>query len=240
MGNVIAITHTGKLGDFLYCLQVGSWLYKRYKRKIHWVLPNTFGPFRYIENLLLAQEQTSRVTLVDHQIENYGCGGQPYKFDPATFGIEGEYFNLGFRGYPNKFIPAFYAEEHGLGYDPDFVLKTAITAFDDRIKYDKLTRVACCDDSGKWRSSELAMQMIMPDVQSLPTTFDLLSLAKLMVDAKEIHSWYSGIAVLCWLARIPAHVYRVKEHAPMEIYFPDERNLIFHLLDKHPKEMVKA
>lgn len=220
----IILTMPAKLGDGLYSLMVGSWLHKKYNRSIHWVVPDTFGPFRYIESLLLAQEQTARVTLVPHKIENFGCGGQPYKFDPATFGIEGEYFNLGFRHSPNKFIPAFYAEEYGLGYDPDFTLVA-------KAHPDYLT-------DNVFRSSELAMQMIMPEIKALPNSIDLLELARIMVGAREIHSWYCGIAVLCWLARIPAHVYRVKEHAPMEYYFPNERNLTFHHLEKHPKDMV--
>jgi len=222
--NEFILTHTGKLGDMLYSLMIGSWLYKKYDRKIHWVLPRSFGPFRYIEALLMAQKQTSRVTLVDHEIKDFSCGGQPYKFDPARFGIMGEYYNLGFRSYPGKFLPAFYAEEYGLGYDLDFTLSVSTEKFS--IKYMAL------------RSSELAMQMLMPNVAAMPTQMDLNVLANLAATIDEFHTWFNGLAVLCWLARIPAHVYRVKGHAPLDLYFPDRRNLIIHELPVHPKDMV--
>jgi hypothetical protein len=228
--NEIILTHCGKLGDFLYSLMVGSWLFKNYQRKIHWVLPRSFGPFRYIENLLMAQEQTSRVTLVDHEIKNFDCGGQPYKFDPMRFGIMGEYFNLGFRGYPDKFVPAFYAEEYGLRFDPDFTLNLGTEAFESGL----------VDWSQKiLRSCELAMQMHLPEVESIATQMDLLDLARKLATAKEFHTWYNGIAILCWLARIPAHVYRVPGHARLEQYFPDLRSLTIHELAVHPKEMVQ-
>jgi hypothetical protein len=250
--NEIILTMPAKLGDGLYALMVGSWIYKKFGRKIHCVLPDSFGPFRYIKNLLLLQEQISRVTLVPHKIADFSCGGQPYQFDPAIYGVEGEYFNLGFRHGPDKFIPEFYAEEHGLGYDPDFTLKIFNEDPDHFTKDGKpkgliygVTGVdgssldcTCMYNNEKiLRSSELAMQMLMPNVEPLPTSIDLLELVRMIAAAKEVHSWYCGIAVLCWLARIPAHVYRVPGHGAMDIYFPDKRTLTFHELPKHPKEM---
>ena len=92
---------------------------------------------------------------------------------------------------------------------------------------------------GVMRSSELAMQMLMPDIPSLPTCIDLLQLAQIIERQKAFHSWYCGIAVLCWMARLPAHVYRVAEHASQHLYFPDPRKLTFHQLPVHPKDMVQ-
>jgi hypothetical protein len=223
----VILTHTGKLGDMLYSLMIGSWLYKRFDRKIHWVLPKSFGPFRYISNLLLAQEQTSAISLVDHKIENFSLGGQPYRFDPNTFGISGEYYNLGFRRAPDKFIPEFYAEEYRLHYDSNFKLEIC-GAFRNN---DLMSPIL--------RSSELAMQMLMPNIEAIPNSVDLLFLAKTLAACKEFHSWYCGIAVLCWMANIPAHVYRVQGHPPNELYFPEPRNLTFHELTIHPKDMVQ-
>jgi hypothetical protein len=249
--NTIILTHTGKLGDMLYSLMIGSWLWKNYNRKIHWVLPRSFGPFRFIENLLMLQSQTEKVTLVDHKIENFSCGGQPYKFDPMIYGIEGEYFNLGFRGYPDQFIPAFYAKEYGLGIDPDFVLKISDSGtIGDGKPIPEGIHPLTNTSGAVWfvgapnhqrvlRSSELAMQMLMPDVEPLPTSIDLLELVRLVAGAKEFHSWYCGIAVLCWLANLPAHVYRVRGHADTRMYFPFTRKLIIHELEVHPKDMVK-
>jgi hypothetical protein len=223
--NEFILTVPAKLGDGLYALMVGSWLYKRWGRKIHWVLPRCFGPFLYIEKLLRAQEMTARVTLVDHQIRDFSCGGQPYKFDPATFGIMGEYYNLGFRTYPYCFLPEFYASEYGIGYDPGFVLNIG-----DHFRSDDR-------DAPILRSSELAMQMLMPDVETIPTAVDLLYLSRVLAGAREFHSWFCGLAVLCWLANIPATVYRVEGHAPLRLYFPQPRNLKFVELAVHPKDM---
>ena len=154
---------------------------------------------------------------------NYDSGGQPYQFNPATFGIEGEYYNFGFPRYPDKCLPAFYAEEYGLDYDRDFCLNyyipgTCLHPTEERL-----------------RTSESAMARIRPDLEQLPTAIDLLDLTRRLASAQEIHSWFCGISVLCWFARIPCHVYRVPGHASKALYFPEDRSLIFHELEKIPE-----
>jgi len=226
--NTVILTHAGKLGDMLYSLMVGSWLHKKFGRQIHWVLPEGFGPFRYIENLLMAQEQTSRVTLVPHRIQNFDCGGQPYKFNPADYGIEGEYYNLGFRNSPNKFVPLFYAEEHGFGVDYDFTLNIPPG------------RPAWLEnDLSARRSTELAMLFIRPDLKPLPNTEDLLELVRGMFVVERMHTWYCGIAVLCWMARIPAIVYRMSGHAPISLYFPYKRKMECVELQETPEQIAR-
>ncbi len=124
-------THCGQLGDFVYTWPIAAKLHRDTGRQIHWVLPETFGPFRFIRELLELQSFTAGVTLVPHRIQHFGHGGQPYKFDPRPLldrdlarlgGLTGEYLNFGFRGPPDKFICDFIGEEHGLGWDPDWVL----------------------------------------------------------------------------------------------------------------------
>lgn len=211
----IILTHPGKLGDALYALPVASWLYQAEALKTHWVLPSCFGPFRYIENLLLAQPLTSRVSLARYQVANYDCGGQPYRFNPALYGVpvEVSYYNLGFRGYPNAFIPQYYAEEHGFGYDPDYYLD--LGEFDDS-PTDEVVR-----------STERAMERLAPEAELLPAACDLLDLARRLKRAAEVHLWFCGLAVLCWLAGIEATVYRVPGHGPLDLYFPEPRTLTF-------------
>lgn len=231
----IILTHTGKLGDFLYCLPIASWLARERGCKIHWVLPGSFNPFNFISNLLMLQPFTSRVSIVPFEIQNFDCGGQPYKFDPWQFqsplvpvtqermrGDEGEYYNLGFRSYPDKFISAFYAEEYGLGYDVDFELKiwdqaSWLSGIINNLK----------ENTEILRTREAAMAKVAPGAEPLPPAVDLLDLARRLAAAKEVHSWYCGIAVLCWFARIPCHVYRVPGHASLDLYFPEPKTLTF-------------
>lgn len=215
--NEIILTHAGKLGDFLYSLPVASWLARNRQASIHWVLPKAFGPFNYCERLLMNQPFTSRVSLVAHRIENYDCGGQPYQFNPADYGIQGEYYNIGFRGYPNKFLPAFYADEHGFGYDPHFRLRIV----------GKIT-----PSEEKLRTREGAMIDLAPDAETLPPAVDLNDLALRLKGAKKVYSWYCGIAVLCWYADIPATVFRVPGHGAMQTYFPEPRSLQFVEVEK--------
>jgi hypothetical protein len=228
MGREIILTHCGKLGDMLYSLPVASWLARERGCKSHWVLPTNFEPFNYIRNLLMLQPFVSRGTLVPHRVDNYDCGGQPYKFNPADFGIQGEYYNLGFRAYPNKFLPAFYAEEHGFGYDPDFRLKIYP---DDPREMASLTDRALTWREGKpteiLRTREGAMAKLVPGAEPLTPAMDLLELARRLAAAKEVHTWFCGIAVLCWFAGITATVYRVPGHAAIQLYFPEPRNLTF-------------
>ena len=246
-GDEIILTMPAKLGDGLYSLMVGSWLYQTRGQKIHWVLSKNFGPFLYVSNLLRLQTMTSRVSLVDHKFDNFDCGGQPYKFDPwnfhddlvhekscPAFGLKrpsevdcicddpGEYYNLGFRHYPTCFLPQFYAEEYELGYDADF-----------RMLIREPTWVGESDgfkaESGEvLRSSERSMERLAPQATSLPTHEDLLALVQRIQIAKEFHTWFCGMAVLCWMAGVSAHVYRVPGHAPLSLYFPDPRGLVFH------------
>jgi len=209
----IILTHAGKFGDMLYCLPIAAWLARQRGAQIHWVLPECFGPFRYISRLLMRQSLTSRVSLVPFKVENYDCGGQPYHFNPADYGYEGEYYNLGFRHYPTTFLPRFYAEEHGFGYDPHYTLDIGMAGL---MGTDEVLR-----------SSEGRMTKLLPDIEPLPTAIDLLTLARRIACAREFHSWFCGLAVLCWFARIPAYVYRMPGHASLDTYFPEGRTLTF-------------
>lgn len=85
---MITLTHCGKLGDFIYCLPIASWLHKTTGQKIHWVLPDNFKPFRQIKTLLELQPFHGALSIVPFHVRTWGCGGQPYKFNPGKFGIE--------------------------------------------------------------------------------------------------------------------------------------------------------
>lgn len=220
----IILTHCGKLGDMLYALPIAEWFYRQHGRRVHWVLPSCFGPFNYIEALLRLQPHCADVTLCGHKLANLDAGGQPYRFNPADYGIpcgpHGEgYFNLGFRGYPDRFISAYYAAEHGLDYVRGYRLE--------------LGSFGAAGKPQILRSAETAMAQFAPQATPLPTVLDLLDLVRRVALAEEFHTWYCGLAVLAWFAGIPQHVYRVPGHAARELYFPadyfaGEQRIIWH------------
>lgn len=233
----ITLTNTGKLGDFLYCLPVASWLARERGCKIHWVLPSCFGPFNYVQDLLMLQPFTSRVSLVSFKVKNYDCGGQPYRFDPTDYvTVHGPFYNLGFRGSPDKFVSAFYAEEHGFGYDRDFRLEIHGRGCAENQLYDDYglgaeepspTYHRFYESGEVLRTREGAMSKLAPRASVLPPAEDLLALTYRLACAKEVHTWYCGIAVLCWFAGIRATVYRAPGHAPVDLYFSEPRSLTF-------------
>jgi hypothetical protein len=209
----IILTHCGKLGDLLYCLPIASWMHKTRGVKIHWVLPECFPPFRYVRNLLMRQAATADVTLVGHQCGWSGHGGEPYKFDPADFGtpenpLTGEYYNLGFRSYPQGFVTEFYAQEHGFGWDRDFT-----------IEFDRLPP-----------APDLVLRSEQPQVKFMapahaiqyPMPIDWLLALQLLAMAGERHLWYSGPASLCYLARLPFHLHYMDGHPSRTTYHPEE------------------
>jgi hypothetical protein len=71
----------------------------------------------------MMQPFTENLIKIPYNITDYSRGGQPYKFNPADFGVKGEYLNLGYRDYPREnWIPYYVAEEYGLGVDLDYII----------------------------------------------------------------------------------------------------------------------
>lgn len=189
---VITVTHCGKLGDFIACLPIASWLYKTRRKQIHFVLARSFVPFTQIRSLLKLQEMTHDVSLVDFPIVDWEKGGRPYKHNPRDFGIATrEYYNLGFRRTPRRFVPEYVAEESGLGYDPDFKLNLG-----DYPRTDE-TLV-----------SDAHMLHEVPHAQTLDLAQDILTNARRMAGARESHVSQSGLFhVLDWAGVTPTRVY---------------------------------
>lgn len=181
---MIVLTHTGKLGDFLLALPVASWFYQNTGEKIHWVLSSDFKPFRSIEPLLTLQEATGKISLVPHRIRHYKCGGQPYRFDPAKYGItENSYLNIGFRHLPEKYVPDFYAEEIGAGVDYDFVLNVG------GARPDFTGKTVYMNDYGR------LTPYVKPDWIELNMKLPMHENLSLALGAAEIHCGFSGFAI---------------------------------------------
>lgn len=121
-------------------------------------------------------------------------------------GWDGDYFNLGFRSYPNKFITAFCAEEYGLGWDADFTLELGEV-----------------EPSGKiLRTEQREVGEACPEAEPFPIPIDLLELGQRLKAARERHTWYSGPAALMYLARLPFHLHWEQGHPPRSLYLPEE------------------
>ena len=174
---VIAVTHCGKLGDFVGALPVASWLHKTRGKSIHFVLARSFEPFTKIESLLRQQPMTGEVTLADFPVRDWECGGTPYRFNPRRFGIPvGEYYNLGFRRHPRRFVPEYVAEEHGLGYDPGFRLTLG--------DFPRTDEILC---------SDAHMQTEVPHATPLDLQAPVLENARRLAGAKESYVSQSGL-----------------------------------------------
>ncbi len=174
---VIAVTHCGKLGDFIASLPVASWIYRTRGKKIHFVLARRFEPFTKIQSLLRLQEMTAAVTLAEFPVRDWECGGTPYIFDPRRFAVPvGEYYNLGFRRHPKRYVPEYVAEEHGLGYDPDFRLSLG--------DYPRTEDVLCSDQY---------MLTEVPHATPLDLQDSILDNARRLAGARESYVSQSGL-----------------------------------------------
>jgi hypothetical protein len=208
----IILTHTGMLGDFFFCLPIASWLFKTHGVKIHWVLVDGFPPFQYLTPLLMRQPFTAKVSLVPHAF-HWECGGQPYKFNPSDYGIPGEYYNLGFRCFPDKYISAFYAEDHGWDYDKNYRLDLGpgISVGDEVV-----------------RSREAVMKILAPNATPLPPKQDLLELIRRIASAKKVHAWFGGVSIMCHMIKREFICYFSEVNGNLDIrkmYVPDN-NLV--------------
>ena len=220
----VIFTHCGKLGDCVYTWPIAAWMYRTTGRKVHWVLPRSFGPFRFITSLLQEQEFTDRVSLVDYVVEHYGRGGQPYHFDPWKYlvaagetAVTKEVFNLGFRAYPDKYIPQYQAEEYGLGWDDNWVLNLGGSG-------DASLAAGGPPEGGTPNLTDICTEHanFHRNWERIDTTRPILENARRMAwGGRRAHCWYSGMAVILYYARVPFTLHRVPGHPPVEHYFPD-------------------
>lgn len=116
------LTHTGKLGDFFPSLIISNHYYKNENEKTTFILSNWFKSIVGLEEFLMNQEFTKKVVFDPYIPENFGMGGQPYRFNPVSIEDE-KYYNLGIGGFPNKYLGELYAEEYDLKFDKDINLK---------------------------------------------------------------------------------------------------------------------
>ena len=198
---MIAITHTGKIGDFALCLPICSWLYKTRNEKIIFILPKSFPFMQECESLIRLQPFTEDILYCDHLIYHYDIGGQPYKFNPYDFFPNlniSEYYNIGFRSLPDKYVTEFYAEEYGLGIDYDFVLN-----LDLQFNY-RNTDIMCSE----------VLSEYFPNYNPPDFSKDFLTNLQKLAYARERHLHFSSLAVFLSLAKIPFYLYTIQKDQP--------------------------
>lgn len=195
------LTHCGKLGDFVYTWPIAAWIHRTTGRKVFYVLPRCFRPFSQVQSLLELQSFSAGVALVGHPVRAYGCGGQPYRFNPHDYGLAGEYANLGCRWWPKKFITEYQAEEHGFGWDPDWVLELGDYAPSDEY--------------------EVVTEQLSPVEGRIDLSKDVLFNARRLAAAKHRACFFSGMAAVLYFARVPFTLVREPWQPTCACYFPD-------------------
>ena len=180
------------------------------------------------------------MTLVDYQVRDYGCGGQPYQFDAraavARAGgppVGRDLYHLGLRHYPDQFLTEFQAAEHRLGWAPDWTLNLAMEA----------TGV-----QGYKRPGEpygLPLTPLATEHLNFPKAWRRIDLARDVVDnARQLarsevaaHCYYSGMAVVLYFARVPFTLWMPPGAGALDLYFPDRSRYELKVLEEaviHP------
>jgi hypothetical protein len=207
-------THTGLMGDFVQTWPIASWYYKQTGEKITFVLADV-PCFKNIDELLLNQPFTKNLIKIPFPVKHWGMGGQPYKFNPAEYGIVGEYINLGFRDWPReKWIPYFVAAEYNLGVDLDYVIyvegeeSSTNNIVVNRFEGDYIPPRANYNDSNKRNWGDWMLKYYVPSRSTLLTPnkglyHDLM----IMKTAQHTYTSEGGIAAILDLMNINFTVY---------------------------------
>lgn len=199
---MICITHTGKIGDLAHVMPICSWIYKKYNEKIIFVFQDEYPFIKQMESLLRLQEFTEDVRYAHGlMVNHFDMGGQPYIFNPNDY-IENlncsKYYNIGFRSKPDKFIPEFYAEEHDLGVDYDFVLNLDL-------QFNMNSENIMC--------SEVTARLF-PFYEQPDFSKDFLTNLQKLAYAKERHLHFSSLASWLSWAGVPFYLYTLVKWQP--------------------------
>jgi len=101
---------------------VASYYFKKFNEKITFVLAEDIPHADACDSLLRHQDFTEDIIISQHK-KYWGLGGQPYVFNPKTYGIEGEYINLGISEFPNIHFTDYYGMKTNLGVDNEYRIK---------------------------------------------------------------------------------------------------------------------
>lgn len=196
-------TNCGLLGDMFLCLPVISWYYKHTGDKPVFALADHFPYSRNAEHLLRMQECISDVVYFKFDesqcfrrtADNLGPYHVPKDLFRDTPYENHDITSLGFYRWPDKYIPAFYAEEHGMGVDYDFRLNYG------EPNYYYQERIVKVD---KFESPRLGHV----DAFELPSYNSMQLNLQYAAGAKEIVTFTTGFSIMVTLARIPVTIWQ--------------------------------
>jgi hypothetical protein len=197
----MVFSNCGLLGDMFLCLPVLSWHYKTFNQKVTFALSTHFPYSRDAQELLEMQECIEKVIYFDYtpEIHEYRESdkvmGQYHILSSALNEFNDEVISLGFHGWPDKYIPEFYAEEYGLGVDYDFKLNYGTPNYwyhDHIVKIDKFEKP----------------QLLDVDGINLACDNSIIMNLQLAAGAKEVITFTTGFSIMATLARIPIILYQ--------------------------------
>lgn len=210
-------TNVSRLGDFLLTLPVASAYYKQTGNKVHYVLSDRFPLYKKVESLVLHQECVGKVSYVDVGVDAF----VDWSFNPAQFGIGGEYVNFGFPRYPDDYIPRFYGRLHGIGFDETFVLKCPLT----NTTYSEST--VWTKPSNYRDDFSLFQRYVKPDWVELDVSNSVETNMAYAIGSRHVVTSMGGFAILMELAGKKTNIlgYR-SEFARNWMYYRKEHNFI--------------
>lgn len=210
-------TNVSRMGDFLLTLPVVSWYYKTHGEKAHYVLSKNFPLYKKVESLVLHQSCVEKISYVDVGTDAF----VHWKFNPGEFGIDGPYYNFGFPIYPDRYIPKFFGEINGLGYDEEFKLECP--GIFDTYK-DKTVWI----QASKYRNDyELFKTHIKPEYVELDLKNDVILNVGLALGAKNTVTTMGGFAIIMELANKVSTIYGyADEFSRNHMYYKNKHNFI--------------
>jgi hypothetical protein len=207
----IIFTSVAWAGDFLRLLPVASWFYKTKNRKVHFVVTKNYYMYDVMKSFIEYQEYCHKVTMVD--VGSNAWSSENCNFNPADFGIEGEYYNFGLNDDSFKSLTYAYALQHNLGIDDDFKLNVPV--FENVEIYDKVTIPVINQKSGYWAIWRREMPNDVVEL-NLEDEFSL-NVYKIQ-QAKECHLGCSALSVIADMLDKKMTVYAFADFNPNMFY----------------------
>jgi hypothetical protein len=204
-------TNVSRLGDFLLLWPVASWYYKETGDRIHWVLSDNFPLYHKIEKIIMLQDMTEKVSYV-----NVGTNAgdiNDWKFNPADFGINGDYYNFGFFSHPSEYMPNFYAKRYDFGVDYEFIINLG-----DENDYKNKNEYNVWIDSSPYREEKGKLKKYVPS-ESIELKSDFLSDAKLSKYASNVYCTMGGFTVLMDMCDVKCKIF-----APRSLIYTSIKN----------------
>ncbi len=223
----MVFTHCGRLGDFFCCLPVLSWWHKQNPDKeIHIVLA---GNIEFVASAIELCRIIPFITSVQtcgHKVSDE-CGGQPYQFNPNDYGyICDEYVNIGFRDIPDKFVPQYFAEEHGFDVDLDFKIDLPPISFTD-IDYDNMFHDKTSYSLGGFnKKNEYKFKDQLQDYYCFNPEDSIIKNLQIAKSSKKIYTAPHGFSIALNLCKIDNVVFLKHNPFAVNYYLPYHGTLL--------------